>query len=629
MKFLLKVNILSCLFRLLLLGCAVSLVVSCSYVSTSVEKDIKNTIDSLQQAADDYRLTNLDTMHLLTQEGLHLSEEQNYEIGILKGWMQNAIFYFYKGISDTSLLYLNQIEERLQNTSSVSLEMQQLEAQKNSLYGSIFHNTERYDSAAIYMYKAIQFFEKNGDSLHLAKVYANLATNYILTDDYEKALSFTEKSAVIFEDKQYKEGLTAIYERKGSIFAHQEKYDSALVYFQQSLELAKKTNHPFFIANGLHNLGSVYAKQQKEEQAFLYLNETLTLYQKLNNDLGYALSLNNLAEMYFKKEKNALAEQMYRELSRLSEKHDFWDLKIQSDAQLSKLYERKGAFREALLYLTASQVLEDSLKELKNTTIIKALESQYATREKDNELLAKQLALKQIENYSLLISLIAVLLSISLVSVFFYKKVENDKLKIKSEQAIQQQLELKHRTSNHLEQLSDLFAIYGLKNKHKKLITEAKNRVEAINLLYHFLSNSNANTINIRAFVEQMVTNILTIYGKTKTDIALEINVPSMELEANIAQSIGQVINEMLNNSLQYAFTDNTPKPCIKIMMAHQTGKTYQLSVSDNGKGFDTQKIADNSMGLMLIKTFIKSFGGQLTTLSDGNGTTHTIFFDL
>ncbi|MGB0862782.1 MAG: tetratricopeptide repeat protein [Saprospiraceae bacterium] len=585
-------------------------------------------VDSLHQLANDFKASHLDSMLLVADEAQKISAEHDYSEGVIQSLIQKGIVYFYKGNEDTSLLLLQQAENMLSVLPS-NQQNNKLTAQKNGLKGSIYHNKAYYDSAAVYMYEAIQVFEKRGDSLQLARVSANLATNYILTEDYINALLFTEKAAFIFNKKQDLEGLTAVYERKGSIFAHQEIYDSALVYFQKSQEFAEKINHPFFIANGLHNIGSVYLKQGKNEIGINYLEQTIDLYRQLNYNLGLAMSLSNLGEIYFNQGNYANALHYYLEANRLANKYDFLEIKVDAHRNISELYQLKKEFETALFHLSQSQAAQDTLAQLNKANAIKELEKRYVTESKNREILQKELELEQVNSNRLLIILIAIIIAAILIFIIKNRMVENDRLREKNNWIKQQQKELKHRTENHLEQLSSLFEIYGLtQNKNNEVLKEAQSRVEAINLLYYSLEKGDVKQVDIQVFIQKLVSNILKIYGQTNGQIQTQINIPKLEMDVNTVQAIGQIINEALNNSLQYAFDESIQSPIIRVKLQSISSENrFQLLISDNGKGFDKRKETENSIGLMLIEAFVKSINGKLVTKTGIEGTQHIIIF--
>src|SRR5690606_37582692 len=85
-----------------------------------------------------------------------------------------------------------------------------------------------------------------------------------------------------------------------------------------------------------------------------------------------------------------------------------------------------------------------------------------------------------------------------------------------------------------------------------------------------------------------------------------------LELDVDTAVPIGLIVNELLTNSLKYAFphTDNGQ---IQISMQKLNSDTLKLRVSDNGIGKDNQKAPKGSgFGSQLIHLLTQQLNGQM-----------------
>jgi two-component sensor histidine kinase len=109
--------------------------------------------------------------------------------------------------------------------------------------------------------------------------------------------------------------------------------------------------------------------------------------------------------------------------------------------------------------------------------------------------------------------------------------------------------------------------------------------------------------------------------------IELAIDVPKKQLfHLDIAIPLGLFVNEIITNSLKYG-VKNTSDPIISISI-HQGGiKKYVLSISDNGSGFDPEKINKDTLGLMLIESLANQLDGKLSLSSGPEGTAYALEF--
>jgi len=90
---------------------------------------------------------------------------------------------------------------------------------------------------------------------------------------------------------------------------------------------------------------------------------------------------------------------------------------------------------------------------------------------------------------------------------------------------------------------------------------------------------------------------------------------------------LGLILNEIISNSLKYAFKKNTGEISISLLHSKQKNK-YTIIVADNGaglpKGFNRKK--DSSLGMQLIFMLAEQLNGKVS-LESKKGTSYTIEF--
>jgi two-component sensor histidine kinase len=100
-----------------------------------------------------------------------------------------------------------------------------------------------------------------------------------------------------------------------------------------------------------------------------------------------------------------------------------------------------------------------------------------------------------------------------------------------------------------------------------------------------------------------------------------------VEIGLDTAIPCGLIINELVTNSLKYAFPHGK-KGTVEVKFK-ENGNYYTLIVSDDGIGlsedFNLEKI--DSLGLQLVKTLVGQLDGNLE-IDERNGTTFTIKFE-
>ncbi|HEY3363432.1 MAG TPA: sensor histidine kinase, partial [Methanosarcina sp.] len=102
-------------------------------------------------------------------------------------------------------------------------------------------------------------------------------------------------------------------------------------------------------------------------------------------------------------------------------------------------------------------------------------------------------------------------------------------------------------------------------------------------------------------------------------------------LDMDNAVPLGIIINELVSNSLKYAFSDkNDGKIRIKLHREEDSNNSFILRVSDNGVGIpENIEIEElNSLGLQLVTTLVDQLDGELE-LKRNNGTEFIIRFNV
>lgn len=179
-------------------------------------------------------------------------------------------------------------------------------------------------------------------------------------------------------------------------------------------------------------------------------------------------------------------------------------------------------------------------------------------------------------------------------------------------------LEIHHRVKNNLNIILSLLKFQeesikdkGLKEKFNKI----ENRIYSIALIHSLLYKSkNISKVNFKEYITNLVNYLINSYGEQSPIIELLFNVEKTELDINKIKTLGLIINELVTNTLKYAFLkDQNKKKKIKIIFNCENDN-YMLKVKDNGKGlpknFDINK--NTTSGLFLVKILCEEINGTL-----------------
>ncbi|MFB2934224.1 PAS domain S-box protein [Aerosakkonemataceae cyanobacterium BLCC-F154] len=192
--------------------------------------------------------------------------------------------------------------------------------------------------------------------------------------------------------------------------------------------------------------------------------------------------------------------------------------------------------------------------------------------------------------------------------------------------------EIHHRVKNNLQVISSLLKLQSSYIKDEEalaLFTESYNRVRSMALIHEKLYQSKGLArIDAVDYIRDLTDNLFRSYNVATNTIELHLRVEHIELDIDTAIPCGLIINELVSNSLKYAFV-NQGKGELYINLFYQEGTSkVTLLISDNGIGlppnFDITEL--ESLGLQLVYNLTEQLNGEMEINSD-RGAKFTITF--
>ncbi|MEN9202151.1 MAG: PAS domain S-box protein [Thermostichus sp. DG_1_6_bins_120] len=190
--------------------------------------------------------------------------------------------------------------------------------------------------------------------------------------------------------------------------------------------------------------------------------------------------------------------------------------------------------------------------------------------------------------------------------------------------------EIHHRVKNNLQIISSLLRLQAdqiKSRKYARVFKDAGSRIQAMSLIHEGLYQSNSlAAVDLNQYLHNLISNLFHSYGVNPGNIRANIRAEGIRLNLDEAVLCGLIINELVTNSLKYAF----PKGRSGEIRVHfsQTYEYTQLRVSDNGIGlppqFDFKET--QSLGLQLVATLTEQLEGTVE-LRNKSGTTFIITF--
>jgi PAS domain S-box-containing protein len=215
--------------------------------------------------------------------------------------------------------------------------------------------------------------------------------------------------------------------------------------------------------------------------------------------------------------------------------------------------------------------------------------------------------------------------------------------------------EIHHRIKNNLQVIYSLLDLQSEKFRSRgcaedvevlNAFRESKDRVMSIAFIHEELHEGRGtDTLDFSAYLERLIENLFQTYklGNVNTSLNVELE-ENVFFDMDIAVPLGIIINELVSNSLKYAFLGrDNGKIEIKLyredsaehankeqesIKESYNGTDFILVVSDNGIGIPEEfSLEDSSsLGLQLVEILVDQLGGEVE-LKRGSGTEFVIRF--
>ena len=190
--------------------------------------------------------------------------------------------------------------------------------------------------------------------------------------------------------------------------------------------------------------------------------------------------------------------------------------------------------------------------------------------------------------------------------------------------------EIHHRVKNNLQIISSLLKLQARQiadEKLKGVFQECQDRIKAMAAVHSMLYKSqNFAEINFGEYVRGIAGQLFRSYKTSSAAISLIIQADKVLLPIDTAIPLGLIINELVSNTLKYAFPV-IRKGKITIEINH-TEYGLRLLYEDDGVGFpkDVDFKKAETMGLKLVNMLVEQLGGTIEQLASG-GTGYLIRF--
>jgi two-component sensor histidine kinase len=514
-------------------------------------------------------------------------------------------------------------------------------------------NTE----ALNYYQQSLELRKKIGSEIGIAVGYVNIGNLYSTAGNDEKALEYLLKAEAIYNEQENVFGQGSVLNNIALIYQRKNDLTQAKAYFERSLEKYKSIDNVKQVALLYTNLGQLYRNENNFDEALDYFALSLIMKKEIGDKLGIGQNYQYMADAYFHSGSPDRAIEYYLKALEIIEELQVAKNLLGCYKGIASAYAASGNFERAYFYMNRFSELNAEIQSENISKQLAEQEARFANAEKEKQLEIKDLeleaktALIKQRQIQLWVLVAGFLLMVSIAIIFIQRfriesrfhrqlEVQNAELRqtyeelkttlISKEEKEALIKEIHHRVKNNLQIISSLISIQANSiedRKAERMLREVQNRVLSMAMLHEQLYRApDMAQIDVENYIDQLLENLMQIYSSDKS-IRFNVEISAENFSVDTLIPIGLLVNEVVTNSLKYAFRGRDTGSVSVRIYPHDAGR-YCMIIEDDGIGIshDAKHETTGSVGMELIETFIAQLDGECKIMAS-QGTRYEILF--
>jgi two-component sensor histidine kinase len=570
-------------------------------------------------------------------------------------YLINSIWKYRSLDRDVSFDLLGKLDEFQESTKS-----DYKKDTKFYYYGILYKNVGQYDKSEEYLDRYYEVQKEKGDIRRMGIAVQAKCNMFFEQGLYDKSMEAGKQAIEILEQLDNKKVVIPSYSRVGGILMELGRYDDAMEYHQLALRKALAAQDTFYLGNVMNDIGILFEKKGNLDSTLFYYNKYRELSAAMGNKDRLVYAYYNLGTVYEKmgelnkakvstqksldlaREVNDPVMEIYARLGLGSQEiqsgsiskgikliEPLQEEQLTLEQQMSiaeilyKAYKDMGRNDDALSHHEKFKLVSDSILNQDITRQVSELEMAFETNKKNQEIerlsLEDQIKSSRLSSQKKWIG--GLIFGLATLAFLLYRLFrQKQQINEQNERIIktldEKELLLKeihHRVKNNLQLISSLLSLQSRSIEDdvaRQAIDEGQARVRSMALIHQDLYNKdNLTAVNTREYLSKLTQELAYTFG-VSSNIEIQLNVDDMLIDVSTIVPVGLIINELVTNSMKYAFPDQSSGK-ITISLSESDQK-LNLMVKDNGIGYNPDSKRTGSFGLTLIKALTKQLDGDM-----------------
>ncbi len=399
-------------------------------------------------------------------------------------------------------------------------------------------------------------------------------------------------------------------------------------YFSKALTRARELKLTLEEARTLYNMGSLLKSSKRGNEASEVFTEALPLARQLGDSLLLSRIKTNMIALQNDIQSEKKEEQTLLQNVKISQETGALHNTAEGYLELANWYAGRRQFEEAFKSQKRGQEIYDSISGSEVLTQLKTLESEYenqkkereiALLKKDQELQTLALSRQRVLNGAIITGLISVIV-IGLLLVNRYRVMNNAKRLLEIEKVRNHIARDLHddigSTLSSINILSRVALVEQNGNTQNYLQRIGDQSTRMMEDMSDMVWSINPRNDSMEKIVTRMREFAMEIFESSGIEYRFSEKIDNgIILDSEKRKNLFLIFKEAINNAAKYSKANT-----VEIELRQQDGSLI-LRVTDNGQGFDEQKV-DAGNGLRNQRERAKEINGRFLVKSQiGQGT--------
>lgn len=557
-----------------------------------------------------------------------------------------AAYLFQKNKLDTAIKAIESVIARAEKTTSYS----NTTAKFWLLRGNILMRTSNYEEALKQDLVLLTLAEQNHDSIGMIRFSTGIGNVNLRLKKIDDALKWHYKAIDLMQTDKLKATCSFVFINLAVAYHHlytanetKQNEDSMEFNLQRAIKYSREGGTLTNLANGLSMYGDVLAEEKKLQPAETALTEALAIRKKIGDVFYEIADMIALSSIYEYSNNTKAVEICLQALDLAKANGSDFSSMTTIYSSLGEIYSVEGDYKKYSEVLQESMQLQDSMYKVNTAEAVTEMEARYDAQKNQTTIIQQQYDLAK-KNYFVYGSLLLLLLTAVFSFILFKQNKKKQLLKLKmlheeerrmSAIAVEKAEEHERNRiaaelhdnlgaqlsyiSSNMDFLIEAPVVLSEEEKNKRLNQLNQTAKNTITDLRETIWALKKETVEIEELADRLklyAQNQLSYKPNMKLNAQEKLTVKIILSPAE-ALNIFRIFQEAINNAVKYSNAGE-----ILLSVTTRAPSWYSISVSDNGKGFDTTVLRQGHYGLENMKERAKEIQLVLEiTSSKNNGT--------